>query len=78
MQGSEAWWNAIEEARTANDEHMQEEEHDDLPDFRRHVSTDLRDEVGEKFQQFKKEHAGGAGLTGEDVDPDRFIEENKP
>lgn len=66
----------IEDVREANDEHMQEEEHDDLPDFRRNASVELRDEVGAKFERFKAEHADLQGLTGEDKDPNRFVREH--
>jgi len=74
--GSGDWWQGIEEAREANDEHMSEEEHDDLPDFRRNASAELRDEIGAKFERFKAEHATMQGLTGEDKDPERFVREH--
>lgn len=75
--GDDAWWEGIDEVRTANDEHMQEEEHDDLPDFRRHASGELRDEIGASFERFKAEHATLQGLTGEDKDPDSFVRDNR-
>jgi hypothetical protein len=36
--GSEAWWQAVTDTRTANSDHMAEEEREALPDFRRHAS----------------------------------------
>ncbi|MDQ3153404.1 MAG: hemerythrin domain-containing protein [Actinomycetota bacterium] len=75
--GSDDWWQGIEEVREANDEHMQEEEHDGLPDFRRAASAELRDEVGARFERFKADHAALQGLSGEDKDPDRFVRENR-
>jgi hypothetical protein len=75
--GSDDWWQGVEQVREANDEHMSEEEHDDLPDFRRNAPVELRDEIGTKFERFKAEHAALQGLSGEDKDPDRFVRENR-
>jgi hypothetical protein len=74
--GSDDWWEAVQDARKANDHHLEEEEQDDLPDFLRAASVELRQELGAKFQQFKDEHRGAKGLSGEDKDPDRYIAEH--
>ncbi|MFC7658208.1 hemerythrin domain-containing protein [Pseudonocardia benzenivorans] len=36
--GTDAWWDAVQQARDANDEHMAEEENEGLPDFRLHAA----------------------------------------
>jgi hypothetical protein len=74
--GSDEWWAGIQEAREANDEHLAEEEHDDLPDFLRAASVELRHELGELFARFEDEHRGARGLSGADKDPDRYVAEH--
>jgi hypothetical protein len=74
--GSDEWWAGIQDAREANDEHLAEEERDDIPDFLRAVSVDLRQELGAKFERFEDEHPGARGLSGEDKDPDEYVAGN--
>ena len=74
--GSEEWWAGIHDAREANDEHLAEEERDDLPDFLRSVSVEVRQELGERFVKFRDAHPWAAGLDYSDKDPDEFVEEN--
>lgn len=74
--GSDGWWEGVHEARDANDEHLAEEERDDLPDFLRAASVDLRQDIGAKFQHFKAAHAHAQGLSGENKDPDEFVAEH--
>ncbi len=72
--GSQQWWDAIDECDKANNHHMAEEERDDLAPFVRATSLALRQELGAKFEQFKVEHAGGAGLDFQDKDPQAYVE----
>jgi hypothetical protein len=74
--GSDEWWAGIDDARAANDEHLAEEERDDLPDFLRAVSVEVRQELGERFVAFRDAHPWAAGLTYEDKDPERFVADN--
>jgi len=74
--GSDEWWEGVQAAREANDEHLGEEERDDLPDFLREISWQLREQLGAKFQSFKDAHADGKGLTGENKDVDQYIAEH--
>jgi len=74
--GSEEWWTAIQDARDANDEHLAEEERDDLPDFLRSASVEDRQELGARFVEFTDEHPWAAGLDYSDKDPDEFVKEN--
>ncbi|MGH3906049.1 MAG: hemerythrin domain-containing protein [Pseudonocardiaceae bacterium] len=76
--GSEQWWKGVEAARDANDEHLAEEERDDLPDCLRYFSLELRTELGARFQEFKDNHPRARGLSGADKDPDSYIEEHLP
>jgi hypothetical protein len=74
--GSAEWWAGIQDARAANDEHLAEEERDDLPDFLRSVSVELREELGARFVAFRDAHPWAAGLSYQDKDPERFVEDN--
>jgi hypothetical protein len=65
--GSESWWEAVRAARKANDDHMGEEERDDLPDFRRTADLQTRHDIAVRFLQFEGEHA--TGITPVDKDP---------
>jgi hypothetical protein len=75
--GSDEWWAGIQDAREANDHHLAEEERDDLPDFLRAASVELRHELGERFQRFVDEHPGAKGLSGEDKDPEAYVAEHR-
>jgi hypothetical protein len=72
--GSDAWWQAVLEARNANDEHMAEEERDDVADFRRHADPQLRHRLGVAFATFEAQHA--QGVRAVDKDPERYVAEN--
>lgn len=74
--GSDEWWAGIGDARGANDHHLAEEESDDLAPFLAQVSPQDRAEIGERFAQFKREHAHGRGLDYSDRDADRYMAEN--
>lgn len=71
--GSAQWHAAVRKARTANSEHMAEEEDDALADFRRHADPGLREELGRRFLEFKQEHANAQGLDTSDVDPEGYV-----
>ncbi|MBB4684480.1 hemerythrin domain-containing protein [Amycolatopsis jiangsuensis] len=75
--GSPPWHAAVRQARTANSEHMAEEEDDALADFRRHADPGLREELGRKFLAFKAEHEDGRGIDTGDVDPERYVAEHE-
>jgi len=48
--GSDEWWAGIQDARDANDEHLADEERDDVPHFLRVASVEFRQELGAKFR----------------------------
>ena len=73
---SDEWWDAVLECRRANDEHLAEEERDVIPDFREHSDSDLRNRLGEQWLAFKAQHPGAKGISGDDVDPDAYVQEN--
>ena len=74
--GSDAWWEAFTAAREATVEHLGEEENDVLPPFKDQVSEDLRSELGMRWMKFHDEHEGAQDLSGEEVDPKAYVEEN--
>src|SRR5919107_989849 len=67
--GSDEWWAGVRAAREANDDHLAEEERDDLPDFLRAASVEERQELGARFVAFKDQHPWAAGLDYSDKDP---------
>ena len=74
--GSDDWWGGIQDAREANDEHLAEEERDDLAPFLEKATLEVRQQIGEKFAAFKREHAHGAGLDYSDTGADEYMEEH--
>jgi hypothetical protein len=72
--GSQGWWKGVNAARVANDEHMGEEEHEGLADFRRHVDLELRHRLGVRFAAFEAEHVEGVPVV--DRDPEEYVREN--
>ena len=71
--GSRGWWGGVDAARRANDEHMGEEEHEGLRDFRLHVDLETRHRIAVPFVAYEAEFA--AGVPIEDKDPDRYVED---
>jgi hypothetical protein len=76
--GSHDWYEAVGRARTENSEHLAEEEDEGLPDFRKHATLELREQLGAEWLRFYAAHQAGEGISGDDVDPDTYLEENKP
>lgn len=74
--GSGEWWQAVDDTRAANTEHMSEEEDGALAIARRRISGEERARLGVLFQTFKNEHPGAHGLSGEDKDPQTYIEQH--
>ena len=72
--GSDGWWKGVNAARVANDEHMGEEEHEGLADFRQHVSLDVRHSLGVRFAAFEAAHV--EGVPAVDRDPKEYVREN--
>ena len=74
--GTDAWWESFRAAREATTEHLEEEEHDVLPPFKDSVDGDKRTELGMKWLEFHEEHERARGLSGDDVDPQEYVEEH--
>ncbi|TQS44703.1 hemerythrin domain-containing protein [Cryptosporangium phraense] len=72
--GSDGWWKGVRAAREANDEHMGEEEHEGLADFRRHVDLDTRHRIAVTFAAYEASHVDGVEVV--DKDPDDYVEDN--
>ncbi len=73
--GSQDWWDGVRATRTANGDHMAEEERDDLADFRRHADLQLRHNIAIEFVRYESQHASGINST--DQDPDSYIAEHQ-
>jgi hypothetical protein len=73
--GTDAWWTAVWEARKANDDHMAEEEREDLLDFRHHADLQTRHDIAVQFLTYEAEHAMGIPIR--DKDPERYIADNR-
>jgi hypothetical protein len=73
--GTDAWWTAVWEARKANDDHMGEEEREDLLDFRHHADLPTRHDIAVQFLTFEAKHY--AGIPIRDKDPEEYVAGNK-
>jgi hypothetical protein len=73
--GSEQWWQAVGKCRSANTEHMGEEEDEGLADFRRHATLEERDDLGVRFEAAKTAPVAPT-LPREDKDPEGYVEEH--
>jgi hypothetical protein len=73
--GTDEWWAAVSRTRSANDEHMSEEEREGLSDFRRHAPVGLREALGRQYSEFMAEHPTTEGLPIVDRDPERYVEQ---
>jgi hypothetical protein len=74
--GSDAWWQAVEDANVHNSDHMAEEERQDLADFRQRASLELRHRVGLAFVRYESIKAA-TGIPPEDKDPQAYVEREK-
>ena len=75
--GTDAWFEAVGNARKENTEHLGEEEDEGLPDFRKHASPELSAALALKWAQFYAAHPDGEGIDTRDRDPKAYIEENE-
>jgi hypothetical protein len=73
--GSEGWRKGVNAAREANDEHMGEEEHEGLADFRRHVDLETRHAIAVQFAAFEAANVDGVPVV--DKDPQEYIKQNQ-
>ena len=73
--GTDEWWTAVWEARKANDDHMGEEEREDLLDFRHHAALQTRHDIAVQFLTYEAQHY--AGIPIRDKDPEQYIEEHR-
>ena len=53
--GTDAWWDAVLEAREANSSHTAEEDRGALPDFRTNADESVRQEIGAAWLDFHRE-----------------------
>jgi hypothetical protein len=62
------------EARKANDDHMGEEEREDLLDFRHSADLQTRHDIAVQFLVYEAKHFAGIPLR--DKDPQQYIAEH--
>jgi hypothetical protein len=74
--GSPPWFEAVGRARSENSEHLAEEEDEGLPDFRKHASFELRQRLGQLWQQFYAAHADARSISTADVDPQEYLDQH--
>ena len=74
--GTDEWWSAVRKARVENDDHLSEEEHDPLPDFRRHAPDDLRARLAVEWLDWHNRHDEIRGVDTSDKDPETYIAEH--
>ena len=63
-----------EETRDAigdHNDHMGEEEHEGLADFRRHVDLETRHRIAVTFAAYEAQHVGGVPIV--DKDPEQYV-----
>jgi hypothetical protein len=72
---SDAWWDAVREARKQTLDHLKEEESDDLPAFRKNVDDGTRSELGAAWGDYHAQHPNGKGLSGKDKDPQEYVDQ---
>ncbi|MEO3937214.1 hemerythrin domain-containing protein [Dermatophilaceae bacterium Soc4.6] len=73
--GSDEWWAAVTETNVANSDHMAEEERQDLTDFRRHASLQLRHDLAVTFLRFEAMTAA-EGVEPTNKDPQAWVAEH--
>lgn len=74
--GSADWRDAVDRARKANGEHLDEEEREGMPDFIRSASRDVRHELAMKWLRFWAAHPDGRGIDTAERDPEQYVEQN--
>jgi hypothetical protein len=57
---------------------MEEEEAGPLQEFDTFARAGEQAELAASFTAFERDHAGTRGITVEDKDPERYVEENLP
>lgn len=75
--GTGPWWGSVGDARTANSDHMGEEERGALADFRRRAPLDTRRQIGLEFAAYEASRAAGQGIDRADKDPATFIDQHR-
>jgi hypothetical protein len=74
--GSDAWFEAVGRARKENGEHLDEEEREGLPDFRKHATAQQKHDLAMQWLRFYHEHPEGRGVDERDKDADAYIREH--
>ncbi len=73
--GSEGWWQAVTACRIAHDDHMAEEERQDLADFRLNSDLALRHDIAVRFLRFESLRAA-EGVSPVDKGPEDYVRQH--
>lgn len=76
--GTDGWWDAVLAARSANSDHMAEEEREAIPDFRVNAPSGQREDLGAAWIDYENDHAGGRAVDTADKDKDTYISRHGP
>lgn len=68
------WWDAVLSARSANSDHMAEDERGSIADFRVNASAGEREKLGLRWLNFESDHPGQRGIDTAEKDVDDYIE----
>lgn len=71
--GTDAWWDAVAQARAANDEHMAEEEREGIADFNARAPSGLATLLGRQFAEYLDAHPSTQGVDTSDQDPQGYV-----
>jgi hypothetical protein len=74
--GTREWFDAVNDARKENGEHLDEEEREAMPDFIKSASLQVRHELGLQWLRFYAEHQVVTGISGRDKDAEDYIARN--
>ncbi|MEU1810687.1 hemerythrin domain-containing protein [Micromonospora aurantiaca (nom. illeg.)] len=75
--GTEAWFDAVGQARTQNGKHLDEEEREALPDFLKSTTADERHKLGMQWLIYYARHQAGRDVDTADKDAKQYIEHNR-
>ena len=76
--GSDEWWDAVLAARSANSDHMAEEEREAIPDFRVNAPSEQREEIGAAWIGHENDHAGGRRVDTSGKDKEAYLSRHAP
>ena len=74
--GTPKWFSAVEEVRTQNGQHLDEEEREALPDFLKSSTPQQRHDLAMQWLRFYHQHPAGRGVSDANKDAKAYTEDN--